>query len=297
MKAKTPMASAPPASKIDREALRAELAAQIEGEVRFDPISQALYSTDASVYQILPLGVVLPKSRDDVIRAVNICRAAGVSITARGGGTSQAGQAIGAGVQLDFSKHFNKVLALEPEAKRVRVEPGIVLDELNAFLKPYGLQLPLDISTADRATIGGMIANNSSGTRSVVYGKTLDYVESLMLLLSDGSIIETGPLNVQQLDQKCSQTDFEGNCYRAVRRLAQEHAAEIERRYPRILRRVGGYNLDEFVPGREPFDLSRLLVGSEGTLAILLDATLRLGPLPKNLAMCAVQFYALLELL
>src|SRR5256885_10309244 len=228
MKAKTPMASAPPASKIDREALRAELAAQIEGEVRFDPISQALYSTDASVYQILPLGVVLPKSRDDVIRAVNICRAAGVSITARGGGTSQAGQAIGAGVQLDFSKHFNKVLALEPEAKRVRVEPGIVLDELNAFLRPYGLLLPLDISTSDRATIGGMIANNSSGTRSIVYGKTLDYVLAVTALLSDGSVVEMSALDAEQLNAKCAQSDLEGACYEIVRRLSVEHAQEID---------------------------------------------------------------------
>src|SRR5262245_29403928 len=170
--------------------LRSGLAAQLEGEVRFDPISQALYSTDASVYQILPLGVVIPTTREDVIRTVQICRDLGVSITARGGGTSQAGQAIGHGVQLDFSKHLNKVLSCEPDALRVRVQPGIVLDELNAFLRPFGLLLPLDISTSDRATIGGMIANNSSGTRSVVYGKTLDYVESLTVVLADGTVAE-----------------------------------------------------------------------------------------------------------
>src|SRR4051794_4400103 len=174
-----PSAAIETPAAVNSEQLRSSLVAQIQGDVRFDRISQALYSTDASVYQILPLGVVIPKSRDDVIQTVRMCRQFGVSITARGGGTSQAGQAIGPGVQLDFSKHLNKVLALEPEAKRVRVESGIVLDELNAFLRPYGLQLPLDISTSDRATIGGMIANNSSGTRSVVYGKTLDYVLSV----------------------------------------------------------------------------------------------------------------------
>ena len=186
------------AKAVNASDLQRALASQIEGEVRFDAISQALYSTDASVYQILPLGVVIPKSREDVIRAVNICRELGVSITARGGGTSQAGQAIGAGVQLDFSKYLNKVVALEPEAKRVRVEPGIVLDELNAFLRPYGLTLPLDISTSDRATIGGMIANNSSGTRSVVYGKTIDYVLSVTAVLADGSIVELSPLDAGQ---------------------------------------------------------------------------------------------------
>ncbi|HZN36824.1 MAG TPA: FAD-binding oxidoreductase, partial [Pirellulaceae bacterium] len=275
--------------------LSAALSAEIQGEVRFDPISQALYSTDASVYQILPLGVVIPKSREDVIRTVRACRAAGASITARGGGTSQAGQAIGAGVQLDFSKYLHKVLSLEPEAQRVRVEPGIVLDELNAFLRPYGLLLPLDISTSDRATIAGMIANNSSGTRSVVYGKTIDYVESLTALLSDGSVVEFSPQNSDQLDAKCAQADLEGGCYRAVRRLAREHAAEIERRYPRILRRVGGYNLDEFLPEKSPFNLSRLIVGSEGTLALILDATLRLVRPPKHRAMCVVQFRDLLE--
>src|SRR5438477_2485069 len=189
----------------DVATLQAALAAQIEGEVRFDAIAQALYSTDASVYQILPLGVVIPKTRNDVRRTVNVCRQFGASITARGGGTSQAGQAIGAGVQLDFSKYLRKVIALDPDARTVRVEPGIVLDELNAFLRPYGLWLPLDISTSDRATIGGMIANNSSGTRSVVYGKTLDYVLGLTALLSDGSIVEMSALDGQHIDAKCRQ--------------------------------------------------------------------------------------------
>src|SRR5438045_8994853 len=123
---------------------------EIAGEVRFDRISRALYATDASVYEILPLGVAIPRTRDDVIRIVNICREHGISITARGGGTSQAGQAIGAGLQIDFSKYLNRLIALDPDRKTVTVEPGMVLDELNAFLKPYGLQLPLDISTSDR---------------------------------------------------------------------------------------------------------------------------------------------------
>ncbi len=147
-------------------ALQQALEAAIEGEVRFDNASRAMYATDASVYQIIPLGVVLPRSRDDVIRTIRCCREHGVSITARGGGTSQAGQAIGAGIQLDFSKYMNRVLSVDPGQLTVRVEPGIVLDELNAQLQPLGLHLPLDLSTSNRATIGGMIANNSSGTRS-----------------------------------------------------------------------------------------------------------------------------------
>ncbi len=275
--------------------LRDALANAVAGDLRFDPVSQALYSTDASVYQILPQGVVIPKSRDDVVRTVEVCREFGCSITARGGGTSQAGQAVGAGVQLDFSKHLNRVLMLDPDNRRVRVEPGIVLDELNAFLKPYGLLLPLDISTSDRATIGGMIANNSSGTRSVVYGKTLDYVLDAIVLLSDGSIAELRPLDAAALDAKCAEQTLDGACHRTVRRLAAEHVGEIARRYPKLLRRVGGYNLDEFVPGREPFNLARMLVGSEGTLALVLEATLRVVPLPKCRAMCVVQFHDLLE--
>lgn len=268
---------------------------EIEGEVRFDTIARALYATDASVYEIQPLGVVIPRTRDDVIRIVNACREHGVSITARGGGTSQAGQAIGAGVQVDFSKYLNRVIELDLTGRKVKVEPGIVLDELNAFLKPYGLQLPLDISTADRATIGGMIANNSSGTRSVIYGKTLDYVLELTAVLADGSLVELRPLEPAEVEERCARTDAEGGCYRIVRQLARDHAAEIEARFPKILRRVGGYNLDEFVPGREPFNLARIFVGSEGTLGLVLEATLRLVPLPKAKVVCVVQFHDLLD--
>lgn len=328
----TPSAATPPASSaVDAELLRRELVSRIEGEVRFDNLSRALYATDASVYQIIPAGVVIPKSREDVIRTVQLCGRHGCSITARGGGTSQAGQAVGAGIQLDFSKYLNRVLVFNPGEQWVRVEPGIVLDELNAQLKPYGLHLPLDISTSDRATIGGMIANNSSGTRSVIYGKTLDYVLELTAVLSDGSVVELRPLIESDLDAKCGQQDLEGNCYRIVRRLAHDHAAEIERRYPKILRRVGGYNLDEFVEGgrwkaesgrsegergrhregetasslrpsafRLPpsaFNLSRLIVGSEGTLALVVDAKLRLAALPPSRAVAVIHFRDLLEAL
>jgi FAD/FMN-containing dehydrogenase/Fe-S oxidoreductase len=281
-----------PVSRIE-ERLRRETS----GEVRFDKISRALYATDASVYEILPLGVVIPRTRDDVIRIVNACREHRVSITARGGGTSQAGQAIGAGVQIDFSKYLKRIISLDPDQKTVTVEPGIVLDELNAFLKPYGWQLPLDISTSDRATIGGMIANNSSGTRSVVYGKTLGYVLELTVLLADGSVAKLQPLQPSEVEAHCARQSAEGHCYRTVRQLARDHAAEIEDRYPKILRRVGGYNLDEFVPGREPFNLARIFVGSEGTLGLVLEATLRVVPLAKAKVVCVVQFHDLLDAL
>jgi len=229
-------------------ALEQALADALEGEVRFDKLSRAVYSTDASVYQILPAGVVIPRSEEDVVTALRICREHGVPITARGGGTSQSGQAVGAGIQLDFSKYMRRVLEVDPDRRRVRVEPGIVLAELNHHLEPYGLELPLDLSTASRATIGGMIANNSSGTRSIVYGPTIDYVLELRVLLSDGSIATMHPMEPVEVEGKCRQEDLEGRCYRRVRDLAAEHAQEIARRYPKILRRVGGYNLDKFVP-------------------------------------------------
>ncbi len=270
---------------------------EIDGEVRFDKYSRAMYSTDASVYQILPAGVVIPRSRDDVRKVVRLCREHGVSITARGGGTSQAGQAIGAGVQLDFSKYLNHLIELSPDARTVRIEPGIVLDELNAILQPYGLTLPLDLSTSNRATIGGMIANNSAGTRSVVYGKTLDYVEELTVLLADGSTVEMRSLDDRQWRARCEQTDREGECYRTVQQLAADHAEEIEKHYPKILRRVGGYNLDEFVEADQPRNLARLMVGSEGTLGLVLNATLRLVPLPKCRLVCVIHFHELLEAL
>jgi FAD/FMN-containing dehydrogenase/Fe-S oxidoreductase len=288
----------PVVSTVDAGGLAAALGKSVAGEVRFDRLSRALYSTDASVYQIVPLGVVLPSNEADLVATVQTCAGFGVPLTARGGGTSQAGQAIGAGVVLDCSKYFHRVLEINPEQRWARVEPGCVLDDLNQSLKPLGLQFPHDVSTADRATLGGMVANNSSGTRSVLYGKTIDHVLDLRVVLSDGTNLHVGPLSEAEADAKSQQQDREGDCYRVVRRLAAQHAEEIERRYPKILRRVGGYNLDCFVPGlREPFNLAHLLVGSEGTLAVTLEATLRLVELPRARAVLVIQFAELLEAL
>jgi FAD/FMN-containing dehydrogenase/Fe-S oxidoreductase len=285
-----------PQQAVDLAGLQAALRANVSGEVRFDRLSRALYSTDASVYQIVPLGVVIPKTSADIEATVKTCARFGVPLTARGGGTSQAGQCIGPGVVLDCSRHLNRVLEINAAERWVRVEPGCVLDELNRALQPYGLHFPLDISTSDRATIGGMIANNSSGTHSLVYGKTIDHVLELCVVLADGQTIELRSLDEKELTAKCEQSDREGECHRLVRRLAMDHAAEIERRYPRILRRVGGYNLDRFTPG-QPFNLAHLLVGSEGTLGVTLEAKLHLAPLPRAKALLVIQFAELLEAL
>jgi FAD/FMN-containing dehydrogenase/Fe-S oxidoreductase len=278
-------------------ALERDLRAALEGEVRFDAVSRALYSTDASVYQIVPRGVVVAKTREDVVRTVAICARHRCPITMRGGGTSQAGQAVGEGIVVDISKHLRRIVEFNAEERWVRVEPGIVLDELNAFLRPHGLRFAPDISTASRATIGGMMANNSAGARSVLYGKTIDHVIEQTVLLSDGSIMEFRALSPEELEAACVGDSLAAECYRTVRRLAREHAEEIGRRYPKVLRRVGGYNLDEFVNPDAPFNLAKIMVGSEGTLGVVLEAKLNLVPLPQAKAVLCIQFHELLEAL
>jgi FAD/FMN-containing dehydrogenase/Fe-S oxidoreductase len=292
----------PPA--LDPRALYEALAQAISTrDVRYDRLSRALYATDASVYQIVPLMVAFPGTADDVAAAMKVCARFGVPITARGGGTSQAGQSIGAGVILDCSKHLDRVLEINPAERWARVEPGCVLDDLNLALKPYGLQFAPDISTSNRATIGGMIANNSSGARSVLYGKTIDHVLEIKTVLSDGSLVHLSGLEAPQVEEKCSQQNLEGACYRITKCLAAEHAELIDRRFPKILRRVGGYNLDEFVPGHknsglgQNFNLARMLVGSEGTLGLTVEAKLKLVDLPRARATLVVEFGGLLEAL
>ena len=282
---------------IDVDGLRRELESQLDGDVRFDKVTRALYSTDASVYQIEPVGVAVVKSRDDIIRIVRTCARFRCPLTMRGGGTSQAGQAIGHGLQVDTSAHFNRVLELNVAERWARVEPGIVLEELNTILRPHGLRFAPDISTANRATVGGMMANNSSGARSVLYGKTINHVIAQHVVLSDGSVVHLRALTPAELEAACAGDSLEASCYREVRRLARECAGEIERRYPKVLRRVGGYNLDSFVNPGEPFNLAKLMVGSEGTLGVVLEAKIALVPLPKAKAVMAIQFGDLLEAL
>jgi FAD/FMN-containing dehydrogenase/Fe-S oxidoreductase len=307
----------PTDKSVDVAALHAVLTQTVAGEVRFDRTSRALYSTDASVYQIVPIGVVLPREEADVAAVVRACARFRVPLTARGGGTSQAGQAIGPGLALDCSKYFGRILEVNPGQAWVRVQPGCVLDELNQQVKEFGLHFAPDISTSNRATIGGMIANNAAGTHSLIHGKTIDHVLELKVLLADGSTLAMRALSAEEVEARCQQPDREGECYRLVRRLAETHGEEIERRYPKILRRVGGYNLDRFVPnvwragsvsdrsttvahapgspGR--FNLAQLIVGSEGTLGIILEAKLRLLPLPRARALLVIEFVDLLDAL
>jgi FAD/FMN-containing dehydrogenase/Fe-S oxidoreductase len=279
---------------VNVEALHWDLEKEVHGEVRFDTVSRALYSTDASVYQIMPLGVVVPRNREDLIAAVTVATRHRCSVTLRGGGTSQAGQAIGAGIQIDTSKYYNRLLEVNPVELWCRVEPGIVLDELNAELKVHSMRFAPDISTASRATIGGMMANNSSGARSVYYGKTIDHVLEQTVLFADGTIAQLKPLHKEELEAACEGDTIPAKGYRLIRRLGVELADEVEARFPKVLRRVMGYNLDEF---RDPAvcDLTKLMVGSEGTLGVVLEAKLRLVRLPKAKAVLAIQFTELLD--
>ncbi|MGE0361546.1 MAG: FAD-binding and (Fe-S)-binding domain-containing protein [Vicinamibacterales bacterium] len=279
------------------DALEQDLRRAVGGEVRFDTASRALYSTDASVYQIEPRGVVIPRTRDDVEAAVTIAARHGVPVTPRGGGTSQAGQAIGAGLVLDTSKYLNRILDIDPDRRTARVEPGVVLDELNHQLKRHGLRFAPDVSSSSRATVGGMMANNSSGARSVLYGKTIDHVRSQQVVLADGSTAVLEPLGPAALAAASAGDSILARATRELPALARTHAAEIDRRFPKVLRRVGGYNLDALVDPAAPVDLSRLMVGSEGTLGFVTAATVGLVPLPEVKALVTLEFDDLLDAL
>ena len=285
----------PSLSTVDVPELRRALEAETVAEVRFDAVSRALYSTDASVYQIQPIGVVVPRSRDDLAAVVRICARFRCPLTMRGGGTSQAGQAIGPGLIVDTSKYVNGILEVDAAERWARVEPGLVLDELNTRLRPLGLRFAPDVSTASRATIGGMMANNSSGARSVIYGKTIDHVLEQEVMLSDGSTIHCRAMSWHEAGSIATGSTLEAACYRTVSELVSRHRDEIERRYPKVLRRVGGYNLDEFVSSDRPFNLSKLMVGSEGTLGVVLSAKINLVPLPAAKAVLVIQFSSVLE--
>ena len=269
--------------------LEAALRKVVQGDVRFDAGSRLLYSTDASIYEIEPIGVVIPRHKGDVQATMEVANRYHVPVLPRGGGTALAGQTVGHAIVLDFSKYMNRVLEVNTEELWCRVEPGLVQDELNAYARPMGLQFGPDTSTSNRATIGGMIGNNSAGAHSLTYGKTLDHVLELTVLLSDGSEVVLKDLAPEALAAKARENRLEGRICHEVERLATQHREEILARYPKIMRRVSGYNLDEFVKPR-PFNLSRMVVGSEGTLACVVEAKMRLVPKPKWTALDVIHF-------
>ena len=281
-------------NETQRLRLAEELRTIIEGEVLFDEMSRLIYSTDASLYQIKPLGVILPRSDQEILKTIQIAAKYGVPVLPRGGGTSLAGQTVLAGLVIDCSKYLNKIEEINPAERWVRVQPGIVLDNLNEVLKSHNLHFAPDPATSSRANIGGMIGNNSSGVRSIRYGKTVDYVLDLSVILSTGEQLLLGALNARELEQKCAQEDREGEIYRRIRQILDENAQEIARRFPQVMRRVGGYNLDVLLQDKA-FNLAQLIVGSEGTLAFVTEAKLKLEPLPTFTRVSVIHFDDLLR--
>ena len=263
----------------DADALAAALRERLDGPepVGFDRGSRALYATDASNYRQPPIGVVWPRDADDVRATIEVCREHGVPVLGRGGGTSLAGQCCNTAVVLDFSRHMNRVLAIDPAAKRARVEPGVVLDVLRAQAKPHGLTFGPDPSTHSHCTLGGMIGNNSCGVHSVTAGRTADNVHELRVLTYDGVEMTVGETAEEDLQRLQRRDDRVGEIYRGLAALRDRHADRIRQEFPRIPRRVSGYNLDELLP-ENGFHAGRLLVGSEGTLCTVLEATVDLVP-------------------
>ena len=271
-----------------------QIAKEIDCAFRFDETARVLYSTDASIYEIQPLGVAYPAGADQVSRILRFAYERGIPVTPRGGGTSLGGQAVGRSIQVDFSRHMNRILEVNVEERWARIQPGVVLDELNAHLKPMGLLFAPDVSPSNRANVGGMIGNNSCGSHSIIYGKTIDHVLELDVVLSDGTRTVFKPVGDREYGEKAALGGLEGRIYREIRRIAHENRDEIEARYPRIMRRVGGYNLDEFT-GDGPFDPCKIVVGSEGTLAAVTEARVNLVPLPAHKALGICHFSDLIE--
>jgi FAD/FMN-containing dehydrogenase/Fe-S oxidoreductase len=268
--------------------LEHRLRREISGDVWFDRFTRGRYATDASHYQMMPLGVVAPRSVAEAERAIALARADGVTVLPRGGGTSQSGQTVNHSLVIDCSKYLNRILDLDVAARRCVVEPGIVLDDLNRRLRPHGLWFPVDISTASRATIGGMTGNNSCGARSLRYGVTRDNVLSIDAVLADGSSAHFGPVAAGLQDLPAGAP---------LRPLAEDLLAigvresdEIAARFPKVQRRVGGYNLDALAPNAPVHNLAHILVGSEGTLGFSTRIELKLWPLMGRRAVGACHF-------
>src|SRR5205085_1168051 len=261
--------------------LAQRLAREVDGEVLFDAASRGRYATDASIYQVMPIGVVVPRTIEAAIAALEIAAEAGTAILPRGAGTSQCGQTVGAALVIDDSKFLHRVLAVDAAARRAVVEPGVVLDTLNAKLKPLGLWYPIDVSTAAQATLGGMAGNNSCGSRSLAYGNMVDRVSAIDAWLPDGTrgTFAAGEYSPNSAIRSLAE--------RAVH-LWRREEDEVRARFPKVARRVAGYNLDRLAP--EGFNLAKLLVGSEGTLAWFERLHLDLAELPRHKALGVAHF-------
>src|SRR5713226_4957760 len=277
--------------------LERELRKVVEGEVRFDAYSRLLYSTDASMYQVEPIGVVIPRHAGDVQAAIEIANRQQAPLLPRGGGTSLTGQTVNRAVVLDFSRYMAKVLEVDSEALWARVQPGLVQDELNHHVRPMELLFGPDTSTSSRATLGGMIGNNSGGAHSIAYGLTIEHVLEISTILADGSRAVFGEVTPETFRTKMQAPGLEGQIYREIARIRDQYHEEIATRYPqKHWRRVCGYNLDELVKDR-PLNMARLIVGSEGTFLTVVEAKVRLVRRPKATALDVIHYHDIQEAL
>ncbi|MGN6463167.1 MAG: FAD-binding oxidoreductase, partial [Pseudolabrys sp.] len=271
-----------------RPVFERQLNAALADGAAFDDFTRGRYATDASHYQIMPIGVITPRSIEEANRAIDVAAENSVSVTARGGGTSQCGQTINETLIIDCSRHLNRLIDLDVTARRCTVEPGMVLDELNRQLKPHGLWFPVDISTGSRATIGGMSANNSCGARSLRFGTMRDNVLGLEARLADGTHARFGRIDADL--SQLADTPKAQALARDLLAIGSREADEIAARFPKVQRRVGGYNLDALVPGNNDANLAHVLTGSEGTLAFFNQIELKLSPVLGRRAVGACHF-------
>jgi FAD/FMN-containing dehydrogenase len=259
-------------------------------DARFDTLTRQLYSTDASIYQIHPVGAAFPKTAEQASLVIHATADAGLSITPRGAGTSLVGNAIGDGLIVDFSRYNRQISDLDLEKRSVRVGAGVVLDQLNDFLKPHGFCFGPDVATSSRATLGGMIANNSSGARCPIYGTTADHVISLEIVLADGRIVTVGEADSFPYNEVASLESERQQILKIVR----EHSTEMAERWPPgLIKRWPGYGIERFL--RVPNDLTNILAGSEGTLAAIFSAELKISPLPREKGLGLIFFASVAE--
>src|SRR5712691_8418176 len=269
--------------------LESELKRVVKGEVRFDRGSRALYAADGSNYRQIPIGLVIPRDDEDVIATVAACRKYGAPVLPRGAGTSLAGQCCNVAVVLDFTKYMNQILELNPGERFARVQPGVVLDTLRNQAESFHLTFGPDPSTHNRCSLGGMIGNNSCGTHSLLAGKTDDNIETLRILLYDGTELTVGATSERELNSLIAEGGRRGEIYSRLRTIRDRYADLIRARFPKIPRRVSGYNLDRLLP-ENGFHVARALVGSEGTCAVVLEARARLIPSPQHRTLLGLGF-------
>ncbi len=280
---------------VARTGLVADLVTLVDGEVRFDEYSRQLYATDASAYEVTPIGVVFPTSTDDVAAVMEYCAEREIPVLPRGGGTSLAGQSVNEAVVLDFTRHMGDLLEFDADARTASAQPGIILGELNAELAEHDLKFAPDPAWGDKSALGGAIGNNSTGAHSLKYGKTDAYVEECEVVLADGTVTRFGDVSLSELREGAEDESLEGRIYAEVLRIVEEEGDAVEEVFPQLKRNVSGYNLDRLTEEAEEghVNLARLLAGSEGTLAIVTEATVSLEPVPETKAMALLTYESL----